>query len=526
MSIPEIKELNGIPTLYVQGEPYFALSGEIHNSSASSLKYMEKEVWPKLKGLNMNSVIVPIYWEVIEPVEGEFHYDVIDGLIEQAKANDMKLILLWFGLWKNAESMYVPSWMKKDTETYFRARKVNGEPINTISPLCEAAVEKDAEAFSHIMAHIRARDEAESTVIIMQVENEIGLLGTARDYSDVANAAFAQKVPAEIMEICDSLCQCDASCCSSLSGSGSWKDVFGDNAEEYFMAYYFAKAVEKITSAGREKYPLPCYANAWLCQYPWYAGSYPSGGPVVHVHPIWKKMAPSLFTVGPDIYVPYVAKILDTYGYEGNPLMVPEVRKDAVTASYCMYAFGAKNAICYSPFGIEELALDPSEVDKPPMEVMIALNIDPSAFDIAGSKDYLAKTYQLIRDMKPLYLKYRGTDQLKCYVKKDDTDFGAFFRFQNYDLQVAYSPKMPAKPLAAGMIYELAPDKFLLVGMMSTLTFMPKCGENLKVDFVRLEEGTLENGEWKAGRILNGDEKMSLNFGDMPACYMLELFKY
>lgn len=160
------------------------------------------------------------------------------------------------------------------------------------------------------------------------------------------------------------------------------------------------------------------------------------------------------------------------------------------------------------------------------MDVMIALNIDPSAMDITGSKDYLARTYELIEQMKPLYLKYRGTDQLKAYVKKDDTDFGAFFRFRNYDLQAAYSPKATAKPLAAGMIYELTPDKFLIIGMMSSLKFMPKCGENLHVAYIKLEEGTIENGEWKGGRILNGDEQMSLQFDAMPTCYMVELYKY
>ncbi len=510
--IPRIENDRGIPTLYVKGEPFLALSGEIHNSGSSNLQFMEKEVWPKLKGLNMNSVIVPLYWETIEPVEGEYDFYLLDGVVEQAKENEMKLIFLWFGLWKNGESMYVPAWMKRDTKKYFRAEKVNGEKLNTISPLCEAAVEKDAAAFAKIMAHIREIDEKESTVIIMQVENEIGLLGTGCDYSKTAREAFVKELPAELSE--------------EYGVGGTWKEAFGKDAEEYFMAYYFAKAVEKITAAGQKEYPLPCYANAWLKQYPWYPGSYPSGGPVKDVHKIWKIAAPSLFTLGPDIYVPYVAQVLDEYGYEGNPLFVPEVRKDSVTASYCLYAFMKRNAICYSPFGIEDLALSPEEIEKPPMEVMAALNIDPSAFDIAGSREYLGATYKLVEQMKPLYLKYRGTEHLQSYVKKADTDFGTWFQFEEYDLEVAYSPKMPEKPLAAGAVYELAANQFLIMGMMSTLTFAPKEGENLKVDYLRLEEGAIEKGEWKSGRILNGDEKMSLKLGDMPSCLYVELYKY
>lgn len=510
--IPVIRNDNGIPTLYVKNQPFFACSGELHNSSASNLEYMEKNVWPKLKGLNLNSIIAPVCWETIESVEGVYDFTLLDGLISQAKENDMHVILIWFGLWKNGESMYVPSWMKQDTHTYFRARKVNGEPLNTISPFCEAAIAKDAKAFANIMAHIKEIDEEESTVIFVQVENEIGLLGTERDYCEISNKVFEGEIPENIA--------------MEYGVSGDWKHGFGLHAEEFFMAYYFAKAIETITAAGRKEYDIPCYTNAWLRQYPWYVGSYPVGGPVKEVHKIWKITAPSLFTLAPDIYVPYVAHVMDEYTYEKNPLVVPEVRKDAVTASYCLYAFGKLNAICYSPFGIEDLGVSPDEIDRPPMEVMIALNIDPSAFDIAGSKDYLAKTYDLIKQMQPLYLKYRGTSHLQSYVKKSDTDYGTYFQFKEYDVAVAYSPKMPQKPVGAGIIYELDDNKFLIIGMMCNLTFRPKAGENKKVDYLKLEEGQLVNGEWNAGRILNGDEKMSLKFNDKPSCYCVELYKY
>lgn len=359
------------------------------------------------------------------------------------------------------------------------------------------------------MAHIKEMDEEESTVIVMQVENEIGLLGTERDYSKTANEAFTQPVPAVLSP-----------------NREDWRTTYGTDAEEAFMSYYFAKAVETITSAGQAEYGIPCYTNAWLRQYPWYAGSYPSGGPIKEVHHIWKKAAPSLFTLAPDIYVPYVADILDEYAYEGNPLFVPEVRKDAVTSSYCLYAFGKHNAICYSPFGIEELALPPEAVSRPPMEVMVALNIDPSAFDITGSKECLSRTYALIEEMKPLMLKYRGTEHVQSYVRKSEVDYGAYFQFENYDLSIAYGPRMTAKPLAAGIVYELEKNKFLMVGLNSTLSFRPKAGENVKVEMLRLEEGTILNGEWKPGRLLNGDEKMSLNFGDTPTCLYVELYKY
>ena len=513
MNIPYVKkDEKGITTFYVSEKPFFCKAGEIHNSSASDPEYMKAHVWPALRGLHMNSVIAPVYWEMIEPEEGTYDFSSVQSLISQAREEDMKLIFLWFGLWKNAESMYVPAWVKKDTKTYFRAKKLNGDEMTTISPLCKAAVEKDRNAFTALMKYLKEYDGEESTVIMIQVENEIGLLGTDRDYSEAAEKAFSEPVPQPVADL--------AGC------SGDWKSVFGDEAGEKFMAWQFACAVETIAASGRKEYPLPCYANAWLKQYPWFPGSYPSGGPVVQVQDIWRKAAPSLFAFGPDIYVPYCADVMDEYASDENPLVIPEIRKDAVTASYALYAFGAKNAICYSPFGIEELALDPSEIQHPPMEVMVALNIDPSAFNITDSAAYLSQVYQMLDEMEPLYLKYRGTPHLQAFIRHGEHDYGTMLHFEKYDIAVSYAPRAEAKPLGAGIIIELEEDRFLLVGTRCSLRFMPKPGVKKTADILRLTEGTIEKGTWKQGRILNGDEKMSLQFGDMPSALMLEMYQF
>jgi hypothetical protein len=513
MSIPYVRcDEKGIPTLYVKDRPFFLRSGEIHNSNASSSAYLQEKLWPALRGLNLNSVIVPVYWELLEPAEGKYDFTLVEDLVSQARQEGLKLVFLWFGLWKNAESMYVPSWVKRDTKTYFRTEKVNGEKMTTVSPLCEAAVEKDSLAFAALMRHIREIDEEENTVITIQVENEIGLLGTDRDYSPKAREAFTAIIPEALQKV--------------TGKSGTWQEVYGDDAGESFMAWYFASAVEKIASAGKEEYDLPCYVNAWLRQSPWYPGSYPSGGAVTAVHPIWRAAAPSIFAFGPDTYVPYCADVMDEYTYDGNPLFIPEIRKDAVAASYALYAFGAKNAICFSPFGIEDLALDPSEVDKPPMDLMIALNIDPSAFDITGSRDCLAATYGLLEELEPLYLKYRGTDHLKAAVRHGEHDFTAFLRFAEYDMLVSYGPRMAAKPLGAIYAIELTESKFLLVGLNCSVSFRVKPGVDRQVDFLRFEEGSVKNGAWIPGRVLNGDEKMSLRFGDMPSAMVVELYQF
>ena len=502
----------GIGTLYVDGKPFFMHSGEIHNSSASTLAEMENQIWPQIRELNLNSLIVPIFWECIEPEEGRFDFTLIDGIIKQARIEHTKLVFLWFGLWKNAESMYVPSWIKKNPDKYFLAEKVNGDKINTVSPLCHEAVEADKKAFTAIMSHIKSIDENECTVIAMQVENEIGLLKTARDYSEIANKNFDCNVPSEIEKL--------------YKVTGSWKEAFNDDAEEYFMAYHFAKAVEEITAAGQKEYNLPCYANAWLKQYPWYPGSYPSGGPNKSVHKIWKALAPSLFTLAPDIYVPYCADIFDEYTSADNALFVPEIRKDAVASSYALYAQLHHNAVCFSPFGIEELALDPELVDKPPMEVMIALNIDPSAFDTHGSKEALSATYKLLDELEPLYLKYRGTNKLQSFVRHGENDYGCYVKCSNYDFKIGYSPRMSGKPLGSFSVFELEENKFLLIGLECSADFSVKIGEDKTAGILKLEAGHIEKGQFVSDKLLNGDEKMAIRFGNMPSVYMLELYKY
>lgn len=292
------------------------------------------------------------------------------------------------------------------------------------------------------------------------------------------------------------------------------------------MAYYFAAALEKIASKGQEAYPVPCYTNAWLKQHPWYAGSYPSGGPVKDVHRIWKIAAPSLFTLAPDIYVPYTVDIMESYSYSGNPLFIPEVRKDAATASYCLYAFMKFHAICYSPFGIEDLGLLPEEVEKPSAEVMAALNINPAVFMTEGGREYLGRTYSLLQNLEPLYLKYRGTGSMQCYVKKSETDLGTYFRFKSYQAVIDYMPTVTAKPLAAGVIFELCENQFLIAGMMSRIVFSAMMGENRKVAVLKLQDGKFEKGEWIPARTLNGDEQMMISFSDVPSCLYVELYKY
>ena len=142
--IPTLSYNDGRPTLMIDGNPTLLFAGELHNSSASSLDYMEKEVWPHLRDLHLNAVIAPVSWELLEPRPGEFDFTLVDGLLSQAHREGVRLVLLWFGLWKNGASTYIPAWMKQDRDTYVLMRTRDGRAVDAISPLCQAGVERDA----------------------------------------------------------------------------------------------------------------------------------------------------------------------------------------------------------------------------------------------------------------------------------------------------------------------------------------------------------------------------------------------
>lgn len=493
----------GIHTLFVGGEPYIALAGETHNSSASSLEYMEEQVWPHLKDLNLNTVLLPVYWEDIEPDENSFNFTLVDGIIKQARRENVKLILLWFGLWKNGESNYAPGWVKRDYRRFFRACYRGGHPSNTISPFCREAINADAKAFSMLMKHLRGLDGEEHTVIMIQVQNEVGFLGAERDYSTIAEEIYNAQVPEIIQE--------------NYHCAGSWKESFGEDAPEIFMAYHYAVAIETIASAGKKEYPLPMYVNAWLEQFPERPGIYPSGGPTAKMMPIWRQIAKSIDLYAPDIYLSDFVGVCDEYTKHGNPLFIPEARRDPISASNVLYAFGHYNAICFSPFGIEDFMNEQLwEIDNESVKSILKdLNIDYNAFSCEGTGPYLARSYEILQNIKELLLRYRGTEKLQAFIRKSNHEKGCVLPLTNCDLQLSYLETRSRSTGAAGIVIEESPDTFWVIGCNVQFTTLPKKGSDTFVTIISLEEGRFENSVWKPGRVLNGDELGLCTFGDM-----------
>ncbi len=199
------EDKHGKKVIAVDGQPFLLLAGEVCNSNSSSLEYME-QVWEKAGRLGMNTLLLPITWELLEPEEGVFDFTLADGLIGQARKYGKKIVFLWFGAWKNAQCYYAPAWVKTNLRRFKRAEvekghngttlaKFHGMPYTTLSYLCEETNRADARAFGELMRHIRQVDERENTVVAVQVENEPGLQGAAREHSDTADARFAADVP-------------------------------------------------------------------------------------------------------------------------------------------------------------------------------------------------------------------------------------------------------------------------------------------------------------------------------------------
>ena len=491
-----ITDPTGLTRLTVDGKPFPVLGGELCNSSASSLTYMEEQVWPFLKGLHLNTVLLPISWELIEPEEDCFDFSIPQGLLDQAEENGVRLIFLWFGLWKNGESHYVPQWVKEDTDRFFRAVLADGTVTQTVSPFCEAAVEADGKAFARLMTFLRDQDPGHR-VIMVQVENEMGILGADRDYCQAANAAFAAPLPEEV---------------AALTGAGDWISAFGDDAEECFMVWRYAKDIESIAARGKQILPLPMFVNAWLQQHPDIAGVYPSGGPIAKVMDLWRRWAPSLNLYCPDIYEPYFGRVCREYARFGNPLFIPEAARNVKCVSRLFYAFGAHRAIGFSPFGIEMVR---QEVENPMSpELLASLNIMADAMNAANTAKYLPIAYEL---MEGMYSRLDGNTI--GFIQEDPFHRGCVVDLDGYRIQLDF---LPNETGCGGLIIPQE-DGFFIAGCNTKFTVLPAKRSSSKPEILRYEEGKFVDGHWQRRRVLNGDEYWARSLGNEPSIRYLRI---
>ena len=489
-SIPKIVEKNGRHALLVDGKPFLILGGQAHNSSG--WPGMLPQLWHAVEEIHANTLEVPIYWEQIEPQAGKFDFSLIDTLLTQARDHNARLVLLWFATWKNGSNHYMPEWMKRDAAKYPNVTGKNGQPKDSPSPHAKATLEADVKAFSAVMRYLKQADKPH-TVIMVQVENEAGTWDSVRDYSVSAQKLFEGEVPAELLK---------PGVLKALNvpptSGGSWQKVFGDRADEYFHAWSVARFIGQVAAAGKAEYPLPMYTNAALrdplTNPP--ATNYESGGPTDNVIPIWKVAAPALDLVAPDIYLSgseRVLKVIELYDRPDNTLFVPEAGLIPDNAKY-LYEVVAHGGIGFSPFGID------------------GNRQKHSAIETADRLAPYTQEYAMAEPMMRELAQWSFEGKIKAVVEREDhgkqtIDLGAWQSVVSFGSASAGNIKANPRPTGKAMIVQLDANKFIITGTQCHITFQP-AGKNAgrAWQYLKVEEGSFENGTFKPLRILNGDE--------------------
>jgi beta-galactosidase GanA len=341
------------------------------------------------------------------------------------------------------------------------------------------------------MRHIKEIDGAAHTVVMMQVENEVGVLGASRDQSVAANQAFAGPVPAQLTaylaahrdDLYPDLHELWVA--NGAKTAGTWTEVFseGERADEIFMAWHYARFMQGVAARGKAEYDIPMYVNTWLMGDSEPPGLYPSGGPEPRVDDVWKAAAPALGKgldiLSPDIYKTNFAEWCRRYHRDGNPLLVPETRGGATGAANVFYALGEEAGMGFSPFGIE------SE---------------------AGDSDPLSESYKAIAALAPLLLDHQSAGDVHGFVL-DSNNAQVDFTMNGVTLHVSLDNSFNgAAESGFGLIMADGKDAFLGVGKGFRVTFSPSPASAPQVGIGAIEEGTFQDGKWIAGRRLNGDE--------------------
>ena len=488
LDIPHLKKQGTATQLIVKGKPFLILGGELHNSSASNLEYM-KPIWPKLAKMNLNTVLTTVSWDQFEPKEGKYNFSLVDGLISNARQQNLHLIFLWFGSWKNGNSRYAPDWVKADQNRFPRVKDNDGNTLEILSTLSEETCNADARAFATLMKHIKNVDADKQTVIMIQVQNEVGMHSDSRDRCAAANEAFAKPVPQQLMNylqthknnLLPELHKIWET--TNYKTSGTWEDVFGKGTatDETFMAWNYSHFINRVADAGKAMYALPMYVNAWLVQpQDKLPGDYPSGGPVAHVHDIWRAGAPQIDILSPDIYVTDFNGAVATYSRNGNPVFIPESRGDKTGAANAFYTIGQYGSMGYSPFGI----------------------------DNENENGALPKAYATLSQLTPLILKYQGTGFLGA-ASLNKVSPSQKLTISNYDITISIRKNLwnlsDTPAIGYGLIISLGKDEFLAAGNDIDITFQPSHSDSI-AGLTTVEEGLFINGNWIPGRRLNGDE--------------------
>ncbi len=499
--IPHLEPRGGATQLIVDDQPWLILGGEVANTASSSVSYMET-VWPKLTRLNLNTVLIPVAWAWVEPAEGRFDFALVDQLLAGARRNHQRVIFLWFGSWKNSVSSFAPAWVKADATRFPRVQLRSGLSAEILSPFSAELLAADTRAYAGFLAHL-ARADTVRTVLMIQLQNEVGVLGAARDHGAAADAAFAAAVPAELTaylarhrdRLAPTLARRWAA--AGARTAGTWPELFGpgDATEEIFMAWHYARFLGHMAAAGKAAYALPVFTNTWIVQPEDRApGDYPSGGPQPLTLDIWKAGAPAIDLNCPDIYLPNFADHVAAFHRADNPIFVPESRGDAAGVANAFYAIGAHASLGYAPFGID----DPGRLAGP---------------DGLGTEDLeslpLARGYAVLRQLAPLILAHQSAGTLGAVsLHKDSAAQSLALGDYTLHIELRRSSRDQSVLTDRGyaLVLALGSDEFLVAANDVQVTFTPRTPGAPIAGIAEAETGAVAGGRWIPGRKMSGDD--------------------
>ena len=536
--IPYLEKGSNSTKLMVDGKPFVMLSGELHNSTCSSEEYM-KDVWADMAAVNLNSVIATVSWELIEPVEGQFDFSLVDAVIEGAKEENLKLALIWFGTFKNPFNTYAPSWVKTNPKRFPRSQTPNGTDLELPSMFSENVLEADLNAYTELMKHIKETD-TDHTVIMMQIGNEPGLRGAARDYSKEAEKAWNSDVPQQLISYLkenEATLQPDLAQAWDENGTkteGSWEEVFGKSitkkdesgkivnfTEHIFTAYSFAKYLDLFSVEGKKIHALPTFVNASVFGINSRGASLGNGCSIPEFFDMYAAGAPNLDVLTPNSYMLQLDQICEAFSWKGNPILIPE---SGAVAARPLYAIGEWDALCFSPFGIDDF--------------------DPE--NLTADQELYAEAYGVMQEMYGLITSNLGSDKMRgvfIYPGKEAEvleigdykftisprrgfDIGAVMgaageqaernrskdEDEGNDAPVPmpmFGNQRPQQPtMGGGIIIQTDDDEFYIVGYGFNADITVKDGIKAKFcDFDQVWEGKFDNDKFIPGRLLNGDEQ-------------------
>ena len=546
--IPHLDKTGNSVKLMVDGKPFIILGGELHNSTGSDKEAMRK-VWKEMKAMNLNTVLAYAYWELLEPQEGKYNFELVDEAIAGAQKENIKLILVWFGSWKSTASTYVPEWVKTNPKRFQRYTLDNGKTLEMLSPFSDENRNADAKAYTALMQHIKEVDK-QNTIIMTQVENEPGCFENYRDLSPEALKAWQNPMPADMLnylktnkgKLFPALEKAWAE--NGNKTNGTWEEVLGKSAdqgeykfytEELFMAYQYSKHINYVTDKGRKVHNLPAFCNGWLYNK---RGTYPHATINPHVLDAYRAGGSALDFYSPNVYTIEYDELFNSYTLGGNTLFVPE---SMLSPAGALYAIGAFKSLGFAPFGIDGNGPKNPENAK---NVSLLKDIYKALPQMAG---LITSNYNSGK-MKAVYIqpnKKKQTEALGDYlitatgsnVRGFSFDFGkSLEQLGKNRMGPPEAEKEKAAPapfgvvpegLGSAIIIQPKQDEFYIVGYGVNLNFAFK--EDIvfnHLGFLSIDEGYFEKEKFIATKRWNGDEQKASLPGDKLTILKIKLYRF